>query len=202
MPDWLIPALSGLAGAIVGSGGATYVVRLALTETMRQTFMARADAVSRLDMHEQLGEHRTTQEAKMQDIANAMREEFRSFLVSVREEFEGKFTPTAARLEREHVALRSDLERAIGALDQANRSLREEGKNSAEAVRQASLAQKEVEGLTELYKALSIRLGHVEDAVKEIRHISQAVDGLKEQLEDVLNYQIGEERRRTKEGGR
>lgn len=182
-----------ILGAVVGGGGVTMVARLALTESLRKVFADKEDVVTPLDMHEKIVDHGKSTEERLA-----------TFSAAIRTEFETKFGSTAGRLEREHASLSADLQRAIGALDQASRSLREEGLNSAEAVKQAALAKKEVEGLTELYKALSIRIGHLEEAAsgfaKGLSKLQETAGTLEEQLRDVLNYQIAEERRRT--GGR
>jgi hypothetical protein len=181
--EWLIPAASALVGAVVGGGGATAVARLALTESLRKVFADKEDVITP-----------AAHAREMNDMTEKLSEKLRHQLQS-------PFIETAGRIEREHVALRSDLERAIGALDQANRSLREEGKNSAEAVRLAAIAQKEVEGLTELYKQLSIRMGYMQDTLEGVKRVATAVDELKQQVDDLLNYQIAEERRRGRGGG-
>lgn len=188
---WLISGVSALIGAIGGGAGVMKVAKSALVEELRKVFPEHDDVISPL-------EHEKT----LQEYGREMRAEFREFLVQVRNEFESKFTPTAARLEREHNGLRADLERAIGELRLATQMLRSEGESGKEAYAEARLAVEKVEGLQRLFEALTQRVGRMEEDVKLIGEIRTTISELKGQLEDVLNYQIAEERRRTKEGGR
>lgn len=201
MNEWLIPLLSAVFGALVTGGGVTFVAKLALVQSLRAHFPDKEDVVSPLAMHERLGEHGKSHEARMQEFGKEMRAEFRAFLVEVREEFESKFTPTAARLEREHSALKADLDRAIGELRFASQQLTAEGQNGKEAFGEARLAVEKVEGLQNLFQQLSARVGRMEEDIKGIARLEETVDDLKKQIDNFVTFQMAEQQRRRGKGG-
>lgn len=159
----VLPALSAILGAVVGGSGVSYVLRLAMVESLRNTFATTKDSVSPVLLQE-----------KLDDTKERIRLEQKAFTEDLRREFQGIFGTAAGRIEREHADLTRDLQRAIGALDRATQEVRESGANNAAALATAKATQLEVDALRRLCEEHSHRLGLIQTQMEDMHRRMEA----------------------------
>lgn len=150
---FLVAMFGALLGALVGGGGITLMVRLALTERLRATFADKDNVISKADLQML----KTELTALKGDLGVFVRTEVQSVIGSAEN-----------RIAREYERLRKDLDRAVGAMEFVAEQSRADGRLAQAAMGEAQLAKQQAESLQKLFDEFVRRFSHMENTLERI----------------------------------